>query len=126
MSKKTKVGLIIIVIFIVCVISSILLINLRKSKETLYFATYYFGFGSRRTIIYTNGDVYEDVEIEDPNHKPDYKYLKTLTEKELKELLYILENESDEKKIKEDITELVYGVKEFDNMGRYHYINLTK
>ncbi len=76
-------------------------------------------FGSRNTRIYTNGDVYDDLEIEDPNHEPNYKYLKTLNKVELNDLKSKLNSESYSKIIQEYIIQLVYGVKEFDNFGNY-------
>jgi len=112
-----------IFIFVICLICCIMLLSLKRNKETneeiLYSTTYYFGFGSRRTRIYTNGDVYDDLEIENPNHKPNYKYLKTLTENEMNDLTYRLENEPDSEAIEDYIIELVYDVKEFDNYGNY-------
>lgn len=125
MSKKTRITLIIIgiFIFVVCSICAIVIVNSKNNKETngelLYSTTYYFGFGSRNTRIYANGDVYDDLEIENPNHKPDYKYLKTLTKNEMNNLTYRLENESNSEEIKNYIIELVYGVNEFDDFGNY-------
>ena len=125
MSKKTKIILIVvgIFIFVLCLICSMVIINSKNNKETneeiLYSTTYYFGFGSRRIRIYTNGDIYDDLEIENPNHKPDYKYLKTLTKNEINDLKYKIENEPNSEAIKDYIIELVYGVKEFDNFGNY-------
>ena len=75
-------------------------------------------FGSRRTIIYTNGDVYDDLEIENPNHEPNYKYLKTLNKDELNDLKYKI-NSSDGYDMEDYELQLVYGVEEFDNMGGY-------
>ncbi len=76
-------------------------------------------FGSRRTIIYTNGDVYDDLEIENPNHEPNYKYLKTLNKDELNDLKSKINSESNSEIIEDYIIQLVYGVEEFDNMGGY-------
>jgi len=125
MSKKTKIILIIIVIFIfmLCLICGIVIVNSKSNKkikeELLYSTTYYFAFGSRRIRIYANGDVFDDLEIENSNHKPDYKYLKTLTKNEMNNLTYRLENESKGEELKDYIIELVYGVKEFDDFGNY-------
>ena len=94
------VGLIIFAVILVCVI--MLVVN--SKGEILYSTTYSFGFGSRRIKIYENGAVYDDIEIEAPNHKPDYKYLK---------------NNDNGESIKEYVIQLVYGVKEFDNFGNY-------
>ena len=125
MSKKTKIALIIIGIFIfaVCSIFSIVIVSSKTNKEIneelLYSTTYNFGFGSRNTRIYANGDVYEYLEIENPNHKPEYKYLKTLTKNEMNNLKYRLEDKSNSEEIKNYIIKLVYGVNEFDDFGNY-------
>lgn len=65
--------------------------------------------GSRGIKIYKNGDVFEDIEIEEPNHKPEYKYLKTLNIEEMKNLEDILENDGDSENIKNSVLKLVYG-----------------
>lgn len=107
-----------IIIFIVALIYIISSIN-SKDGDILYSTTYYFAFGSKRVKIYTNGDVYEDLEIEEPNHKPNYKYLKTLSKTEKDNLIIFLESESNTDMIKNYVIELVYGVKEFDIYGGY-------
>lgn len=109
------VGLIIFAVILVCVI--MLVVN--SKGEILYSTTYSFGFGSRRIKNYENGAVYDDIEIEAPNHKPDYKYLKTLTKDDVNNLVNILKNNDNGESIKEYVIQLVYGVKEFDNFGNY-------
>lgn len=119
--KKSKNILLIIVgiiIFIVALIYIISSIN-SKNEDILYSTTYYFAFGSRRVKIYTNGDVYDDLEIEEPNHKSNYKYLKTLSKTEKDNLINFLESESNTDMIGNYVIELVYGVKEFDIYGGY-------
>ena len=79
MNKITKNSLIIIEIFIfvLCLICAIVFVNSKRNRETnkelLYSTIYYFGLGSRSIRIYANGDVYDDLEIEDPNHEPDLR-----------------------------------------------------
>ena len=60
-------------------------------------------------------DVYDDIEIEEPNHKLDYKYLKTLTKDEVENLVHRLKNNANNESIKEYVIQLVYGVNEFDD-----------
>ena len=79
-----------------------------KSREVLYSTIHYFSMGSRGIKIYKNGDVFEDIEIEEPNHKPEYKYLKTLNIEEMKNLEDILENDGDSENIKNSVLKLVY------------------
>lgn len=38
------------------------------SKSILYETTYFFAFGTRSVKIYKDGNVYDDLEIEEPNH----------------------------------------------------------
>ena len=92
---------------------------INSKGEILYSTTYYFEFGSRRIKIYENGAVYDDIEIEYPNHKPDYKYLRTLTKDDVDNLAYRLKNDANNESIKEYVIQLVYGVNEFDDFGNY-------
>ena len=114
MSKK-KITLIIIILIFVIFLTALFI----NTKKILYSTTYYFGFGSRRIKIYTNGDVYDYLEIENTNHKPDYKYLKTLTKNEMDNLTYKLKNNSNNQELDNYVKELVYGNTDFDNFGNY-------
>ena len=111
-----KSSIIIISVCIVIIVLGVLMIN--KKKE-IYSTIYYFGFGSRKVKIYDNGDVYDDVEIEDPRHKENYEFLKKLSKNELDGLKDKLKSASNNNELKEYVIQLVYGVKEFDNFGRY-------
>ena len=108
-------GIIIFTVILIYVIMSV--VNLKG--EILYSTTYSFGFGSRRIKIYENGAVYDDTEIEDPNHKPNYKYLKTLTKEDVDNLTYRLKIDANSESIKEYVIQLVYGVNEFNDFGNY-------
>ncbi len=100
------------------------------SKEILYSTIYYFGMGSRRVIIYKDGDVYDDVEIESapsnvelqsPSRKKEYEYRKTLTDEELEEISNIVETAADRNTINDYAIQLIYGVKKIDATGEYRY-----
>lgn len=123
--KSIKIKLISIIIFIIIlvivIVSAVYMRNNNNASDEnlLYSTTYYFGFGSRSTKIYANGDVYDDFEIENPNYEPSFKYLKTLSKDELNNLKSKINNESDNEIIKDYIIKLVYGVKKFDNFGGY-------
>ena len=125
MNKTAKKILIIIgiLILLVCLISGIFFISQKTksepNEEPLYSTTYGFAFGSRRTRIYSNGEVYDDLEIENPNHIENYTYLKTLSSKELNDFKNFLTNETDSEKIDDYVIELIYGVTKFDDMGNY-------
>lgn len=125
MNKPAKKILIIIgvLILLVCLIGGIFFISQKTksepNEEPLYSTTYGFAFGSRRTRIYLNGEVYDDLEIENPNHIENYAYLKTLSSKELNDFKNFLTNETDSEKIDDYVIELVYGVEKFDDMGNY-------
>lgn len=112
-----------ILILLVCLICGIFFMSQKTRKEPneepLYSTTYGFAFGSRRTRIYSNGEVYDDLEIENPNHVPNYTYLKTLSSRELNDLENFLNSETDDEKLSDYVIELVYGVKKFDDMGNY-------
>ena len=102
-----------ILIIVIFIIGIFYIVSNRNNsiftEDILYSTRYYFGMGSRGVKIYRNGDVYDDLEIEEPNHKPKYKYLKTLNTEEMKDLEDILENESDSENIKKAVMKLVYG-----------------
>ena len=100
-----------IAITLVCVI----LIN----KKVIFSTTYSFGLGSRRVKIYSTGAVYDDLEIEEPNHKVKFKYLKKLSKDELTSLEDKIKSTSNKNELDDYVIELVYGVKEFDNNGNY-------
>ena len=89
------------------------------SKELIYSTAYGFAFGSRRVQIYDNGEVYDDLEIEEPNHRIDYKYVKTLTREQIYELKEKENGGASEEELSNFVIELVYGVKKFDDMGGY-------
>ena len=118
----------IIIIAIVCVVLIVIgLIIINKNRKVddntdrysttieekiIYNTIYYFGFGSRRVKINENGDVFDDLETENPNHKVNYKFVKTLQEESLKSKLQSTSNKNELDKF---VIELVYGVKQFDN-----------
>ena len=120
MKHSTRKILLIVGIIIFAIISIYVIMSIVNSKgEILYSTTYSFGFGTRRIKIYENGAVYDDIELEDPNHKPDYKYLRTLTKDDVDNLAYRLKNDANNESIKEYVIQLVYGVNEFDDFGNY-------
>lgn len=96
------------------------------TEDVLYSTRYCFGMGSRGVKIYRNGDVYDDLEIEEPNHKPNYKFVKTLSSEELEVIVNLLENDSNNKEINDYVIKLVYGVEEFDSFGRPSLIRKNK
>ena len=89
--------------------------NLNK-EEIIYSNTLYFSMGSCRIKIYSNGDVYDDIEIEEPNHEVNYKKVKTLTNDELKELKFKIDS-LDKSNLEEYVKQLIYEGKKnpFDN-----------
>ena len=113
--------IIFIIILVIAIVSAIYYMKNDhvRDEDLLYSTIYYFGFGSRRVRIYTNGDVYDDLEIENPNHELSYRYLKTLDKDELNNLKSKINSESDNEIIKDYIIQLVYGVKKFDDFGGY-------
>ncbi len=119
---KNKIPLIIAVVvicasLIVCLV--LWMSNAHPEKELIYSTTYSFAFGSRRVQIYDNGEVYDDLEIEEPEHKPDYKYVKTLTTEQIDQLKDKKAQNLSEKELSDFVIELVYGVHEFGKTGEY-------
>lgn len=100
----------IIIIGLICLIligGSVFLLNLFKN-EVVYSNTFYFDMGSHKIKIYSNGDVYDDLEIENQNHKPNYKKIKTLTNDEMMELKSKIKNNSDSN-LDDYIKKIIYG-----------------
>ncbi len=118
-----------ILIIVIFIIGIFYIVSNRNNsiftEDILYSTRYYFGMGSRGVKIYRNGDVYDDLEIEEPNHKPNYKFVKTLSSEEIEVILNLLENDSNNE-INDYVIKLVYGVEEFDNFGRPSLIQKNK
>lgn len=112
-----KMQIFIIILIVVVVLSIFLIIG--HSKSILYETTYSFAFGTRSVKIYKDGDVYDDLEIEEPNHKAEYKYLKTLNEEEKNGLADLIKTKASKEIIDEYVIKSVYGVEKFDNYGSY-------
>lgn len=125
--KKTAIIITIIILLVVTVISGIVILNLKNeskseesSKNEVIFTTkYYFARGSRGVKIYSNGDVYEDLEVEEPDHEENYKLVKTLEKEEIDDLKEKIKYKSSDEEISEFVIELVYGVEEFEENGEY-------
>lgn len=111
--------LIIDIIVFLSILGCVIMFIINSKGEIIYSTTYYFGFGSRSIKIYENGDVYDDIEIEETNHKPNYEYLKTLSKEDIDNLINKLKNDSNSESIEYYVIQLVYGVNEFDNFGNY-------
>ena len=107
-----------IILSILCIAISFVCVML-INKKVIFSATYSFALGSRRVKIYSNGSVYDDVEIEEPNHKVKFKYLKKLSKNELSSLKDKINSTSSRNELDDYVIELVYGVKKFDNFGNY-------
>ena len=118
-----------ILIIVIFIIGIFYIVSNRNNsiftEDILYSTRYYFGMGSRGVKIYRNGDVYDDLEIEEPNHKSNYKFVKTLSSEEIEVILNLLENDSNNE-INDYVIKLVYGVEEFDNFGRPSLIQKNK
>ena len=111
----------IIIILILFIVGIYFFLNKTNNlgKKEIYSTGYYVGFGSRRVIVYDNGDVYDDVEIESPDHQIDYKFVKTLSKEQLSNFKKKLDNNSNENELDNYIIEEVYGVKQFGDSGEY-------
>ena len=90
------------------------------SPVKIYNSTHYFGLGSRKIKIYSNGDVFEDYEMEEPNHKENYKYKKTLSQNELsklKEQLTSINGIDSNQEMQKYVNKLIYGCEEVNITG---------
>ena len=121
MNKHRKTTVISIILICIIAILGGLGIWLHKtySKNLIYETTYSFAFGSRRVKIYDNGEVYDDTEVEEPNHKENFTYLKTLTAEQTQALQDKKASGASEEELSDYVIQLVYGVKEFSNTGKY-------
>ena len=90
-----------------------------SKKQEIYNTTYGFAFGSRRVKVYDNGDVYDDLEVEDPNHEEKYTFVVKLSKEDLKFIKERINDESKKDEIDKFIIKTVYGVARFGNMGEY-------
>ncbi len=100
MNRKKKILMLCIVLIIVSIVGCYIL--LKGSKEEIYYNYYGFDMGRIQIKVYENGIVEEDVEIEDPRHSENYKYLKTLSKNELDEIKNNIDN-------KNCIYRIIYG-----------------
>ena len=80
-------------------------------SNLLYSATYTFDMGSVKLKVYVDGKVYEDLEIEDSNHKENYELVKTLTGFDVEKINELLKNKGD---VDAFIKEKVYGTTELN------------
>lgn len=90
-----------------------------RSEELIYSTTYSFTLGSRRVQIYGSGEVYDDLEVKNPDHEVDYKYVKTLTAEQMESLKAKKAQNPGEEELSNFVIELVHGVKEFNDFGEY-------
>lgn len=88
--------------------------NIKTENEIIYQNTFYFDFGSKKIRIYDNGNVYEDMEIENPNHQENYEFIKTIDEESLLNLKNKIKNNSSKTELEELVKQLVYGTTNLD------------
>ncbi len=115
-SKKLLIASIVGIIAIAAVITVLIVTHNShspsepKETSTLFYETrYYDQFGSRGVRIYGNGEVFEDIESENPNHKPDYKYVKTLTDEQIEDLTVKKSGELTDDEYEKYVKKIVYG-----------------
>ena len=100
--KKT----LIISLFICFIIIGIFIWN---NYRVIYSNRFFFSIGSRGIKILSNGKVYDDLEVEEPNHKENYKLFKTLSKDELKEVKKKIKENKDKHSYEDFIKIMVYG-----------------
>ncbi len=110
--KKNRIKYGIIIGLLVLIIIALMVVSImRFSKgKVIVFYTYFFDMGSETIRIYSSGLVEADKEIEDPNHKADFKKVRDLTKEELEELNKKLEEKADDETLKKYVYKLVYDI----------------
>lgn len=106
--------IIIMSILMLLLILIVVYVNLKNPNEIIFSKTYYYAFGSEKIRIYEDGTVETDKEVEDPNHKTNFKKIKKLTAKEIKELKSTLEQNLSADDLKTYINELIHGDRNYD------------
>ena len=102
----------IISITILIIIIIIAILAFYRSHSIIFQQTFYYSIGSLTLIIYNNGDVYEDKEIEEPYHKPNFNKIKKLSKSEMEDLKENLDKSGDE--LKRYISGLIYVDENYD------------
>ena len=110
--NRIKYGIIIGILALI-IISLIVISVLRFSKgRIIVYESYYFEMGSETIRIYSTGLVEADSEIEDPNHKINFKKVRDLSKDELEELkekIKTKQGDNDES-FKRYVYKLVYDI----------------
>lgn len=88
--------------------------ELYENNEILFEKKYYYSMGSESVIIYTNGDVLVDREVENPNHKPDFQKLKVLTKEEIDALEIKLKSNVSDYEMQKYINKLIHNDENYD------------
>ena len=112
--KKNRIKYGIIIGVLVLIIIALLVVAIMKFSKgsIIVYESYYFAMGSETIRIYSSGLVEADKEIEDPNHKIDFKKVRDLTKEELEELkekMKTRQGDSDEN-FKKYIYKLIYDI----------------
>lgn len=107
--KKKKIKVIALILFCVLLLITIIVLSIYNKGDIIFSKTFYYDLGSITLKIYENGNVYEDREIEEPNHKPKYKKIKELNKSEILKLKQYLEEAKNDNDLKKYINKLIYG-----------------
>ncbi len=83
----------ILILMVAIIITSIVLVICYftiNNNTVIFEQRFYYAFGSEGVKIYESGIVKTDIELEEPNHKEDYKVIRKLSKKEVAELKNII------------------------------------
>lgn len=112
MKKVFFIGLIILTIIMV----SFICLKSFNNGKVIYNNTFYYAMGSEKVKIYENGVVETDKEIEEPNHKTNFKKIKTLTNKEIEELKEKVKENLEDEEMQKYINDLIHNNSNY-NLG---------
>lgn len=107
-----------IIVFTGIIIFGMIIIGLLffNNGVIIYSNTFYYPMGSEQVRIYESGLVETDLEIEDPNHKPNFEKVKILTDKELETLVDMITKDMEGEEIKKGINLLIHDDADY-NLG---------
>ena len=112
--KRNRIKYGIIIGILALIIIALVVVSIMKFSKgsIIVYESYYFEMGSETIRIYSTGLVEADSEIENPNHKINFKKVKDLTKEELEELKkHIDTRQGDNDEIfKKYVYKLVYDV----------------
>jgi hypothetical protein len=110
--NRIKYGIIIGILALIIIALVVVSIKIFSKGSIIVYESYYFEMGSETIRIYSTGLVEADSEIENPNHKINFKKVKDLSKDELEELKEKIKSKQgdDDESFKRYVYKLVYDI----------------